>query len=53
MMPVGTARVAYMRECRKRNGLKIIVIIYPNEQKLNAERQRECRKTHKNFSADL
>jgi hypothetical protein len=49
----GSSRAAYMREYRKRRRLEEKWNNVTKRTKLNAERQREYRETHKNLSAEL
>jgi hypothetical protein len=49
-MPAGNSRAAYMREYRKRKPLEEDNCNnVPKRKKLHAERQRECRETHKTY----
>jgi hypothetical protein len=53
-MTAGNSRAAYMREYKKRKRIEEDNCNnVPKRTKLNAERQREYRETHKNLSAEL
>jgi hypothetical protein len=50
----GNSRAAYMREYKKKKQLEEDNCNnVPKRKKLNAERQREYKETHKNVSAEL
>jgi hypothetical protein len=51
-LSAGNSRAAYMREYKKTKRLEDTCNNEPKRTKLQAERQREYRETHKNLSAE-